>query len=437
MSPLVGGLLGCLLLFVLLLSSMPVAFAMLASGILGFALITSPTAALSMVSAELFDTFSSYNLTVIPLFVLMGQLAFHAGISGGLFRAAYTWIGHLPGGLAMATVGACAGFGAISGSGPATAATMTTVALPEMKKYNYSDELASGTVAAGGSLGMLIPPSVVFIVYALMTEQSIGALFLAGILPGIIISLIFCLTIYIKCKRNPALGPACKRHSFKERIKSLSGVIEILLLFFFVMGGMFAGLFTAIEAAAIGAAGSMLITALKGKLQLKILAQTLLETARTSGMIFIIVAAAVVFGRFLAISQIPFGVANWFASLPLPGFIVMALIIIFYLILGCFIDSLALVLLVTPIFYPVILRLGYNPIWFGVLIVVVTQIGVITPPVGINVYVVSGVRRDLSLNTIFRGSFPFLFALIVFAVLLLAFPQIALILPNLAIKGGL
>lgn len=437
MSPLTGGLIGCLILIILLLSSMPVAFAMLAAGLVGFTLITNPLAAASMVSAELFDTFSSYNLTVIPLFVLMGQVAFHAGISGGLFKAAYTWIGHLPGGLAMATVGACAGFGAISGSGPATAATMATVALPEMRKYHYADSLAAGTVAAGGSLGMLIPPSVVFIVYALMTEQSIGALFLAGIVPGVIISLLFCLTIFILCVRNPKLGPKSERHSWGQKFRSLGGVIEILLLFVFVMGGMFGGLFTAIEAAAIGAAGSLLIAFIKRALSLAVLRQILLETARTSGMIFIIVAAAVVFGRFLAISQIPYTVANWFSSLPLPGFLVMALVIVFYLILGCFIDSLALVLLATPIFYPVVLNLGYDPIWFGVLIVVITQMGVITPPVGVNVYVVSGIERDLPLNTIFRGSMPFLVTLILFALLLIAVPDIALILPRLATSGGL
>ncbi len=314
---------------------------------------------------------------------------------------------------------------------------MATVALPEMKKYKYADSLASGVIAAGGSLGMLIPPSVVFIVYALMIEQSIGQLFLAGIVPGIIISLLFCLTIYILCKKDPELGPRSRRHTFKEKVLSLRGVVEILVLFLFVMGGMFVGLFTAIEAAAIGAAGSILIGILKRNLSFKIMRQALLETARTSGMIFLIVASAVVFGRFLAISQIPFAVASWFSALPLPGFIIMGLIIIFYLILGCFIDSLALVLLATPIFYPVVLGLGYDPIWFGVLIVICTQMGVITPPVGVNVYVVSGIDRSIPLNTIFKGAMPFLFTLIVFTVLFIIFPQLALFLPQLAAKGGL
>jgi len=430
-TPLQVGLIGCILLFILLFSSMPVGFAMLISGLAGFTLIVSPQAATSMITAELFDTFSSYNLTVIPLFVLMGQVAFHAGISTRLFKTAYTWIGHLPGGLAMATIGACAGFGAISGSGPATAATMASVALPEMRRYHYSDELSSGAVASGGSLGMLIPPSVVFIVYALMTEQSIGALFLAGVVPGIVISILFCFSILIRCIRKPALGPAGPKATWKERFKSLKGVIETLVLFVFVMGGMFLGLFTPIEAAAVGAGGSLLIAVIKRSLSLKLLHRILLETVRTSGMIFFIVAAAVIFGRFLAVSQIPFALASWFVSLPLPGFMIMALVIIFFLFMGCFIDSLALVLLTVPIFYPVILELGYNPIWFGVLIVVITQMGVITPPVGVNIYVVSGIERNIPLQTIFKGALPFLYMLVVFAALLMMFPQIALFLPSL------
>ncbi len=431
MSPIQAGIIGCVFLFILLFSSMPVAFSMLVSGLLGFALIVNPQAAVSMVSAELFDTFSSYNLTVIPLFVLMGQVAFHAGISTRLFKAAHTWIGHLPGGLAMATIGACAGFGAICGSGPATAATMATVALPEMRRYRYSDELATGTVAAGGSLGMLIPPSVVFIVYALMTEQSIGSLFIAGVIPGIVISILFCISIYVRCLRHPELGPKGPRYGWKERFKSLAGVIETLILFGFVMGGMFGGLFTPIEAAAVGAFGSILIALFKKALTPAVIRQLLLETVRTSGMIFIIVAAAVVFGRFLAVSQIPFALATWFTNLPLPSYIVMALIILFFLFMGCFIDALALVLLTIPIFYPVILSLGFDPIWFGVLVVVITQMGVITPPVGVNVYVVSGIERDIPMQTIFKGSMPFLYMLIVFAALLMIFPQMALFLPNL------
>jgi len=431
-TPLQVGILGVLVLIGLLFTSMPVAFAMIAAGVAGFALIVTPHAAFSMVVADLYDTFSSYSLTVIPLFVFMGQVAFHAGISRRLFRTAYAWIGHLPGGLAMATVGACTGFGAICGSGPATAATMASVALPEMRRYGYSDELASGAVAAGGSLGMLIPPSVVFIVYALMTEQSIGALFLAGIVPGVLIAVLFCLSIYVRCRLRKDLGPAGPRVSWRERLLSLGGVVETLLLFAAVIGGMFFGLFTPIEAAAIGAAGSLLIALLRGQLSRERMGRIILETVRTSAMVFFIVAGAVVFGRFLAVSQIPFTVAAWFTDLPLPGWAVMFLIIAFFLVAGCFIDALALVLLTIPIFYPVVVGLGYNPIWFGVMVVVITQMGVITPPVGVNVYVVSGIERDIPLQAIFKGSLPFLLMLLLAAVILVFFPVISLLLPGAA-----
>ncbi|MDC7232693.1 MAG: TRAP transporter large permease [Spirochaetales bacterium] len=431
MSPVQIGTIGCLILFGLLFTSMPVAFAMIASGILGFALIISPQAAYSMVIAELFETFSAYNLTVIPLFVMMGQVSFHAGISKRLFHTTYVWLGHLKGGLAMATVGACAGFGAICGSGPATAATMASVALPEMKRYGYSDSLASGSVAAGGSLGMLIPPSVVFIVYALMTEQSIGSLFLAGIVPGLLIVGLFCINIYIRSSKDKTLGPAGPRHSWKERFVSLNGVIETVLLFIVVMGGMFQGLFTPIEAAAIGAAGSFVIALIQKQMTLVKLKRILLETVRTSSMIFFIVAGATIFGRFLAVSRIPFVIAEGFVSLPLPGEIVMLLIILFFLVAGCFIDALALMLLTIPIFYPVIQQLGFDPIWFGVIVVVITQMGVITPPVGVNVYVVSGIERDIPLPVIFKGSMPFLLMLILSAVILIVFPDLCLFLPRL------
>ncbi|MBN2554205.1 MAG: TRAP transporter large permease [Spirochaetales bacterium] len=430
MNPLHIGILGCLVLLVLLFTSMPVAFAMIAVGLAGFAWIVTPQAAFSMVVADLYDTFSSYSLTVIPLFVFMGQVAFHAGISRRLFKTAYTWIGHLPGGLAMATVGACTGFGAICGSGPATAATMASVALPEMRRYGYSDELSSGVVAAGGSLGMLIPPSVVFIVYAIITEQSIGALFLAGIVPGILIALLFCLSIYIRCRLHKTMGPPGPRMSWIERLRSLGGVVETLLLFVAVIGGMFVGLFTPIEAAAIGAAGSLVIAAIKRQLSRQGMMRILLETVRTSAMIFFIVAGAVVFGRFLAVSQIPFAVAEWLTGLPLPGWIVMFLVIAFFMIAGCFIDALAVVLLTIPIFYPVVLELGYNPVWFGVMVVVVTQMGVITPPVGMNVYVVSGIERGIPLQSIFKGTLPFLLMLVLAAVILVFVPSIALLLPG-------
>lgn len=425
------GILGCVALLLLLAASMPVAFAMAIVGLGAFAYLVNPGAALAMVTADFYETFSSGSLTVIPLFVFMGQVCFHVGISRRLFRTAYVWLGALPGGLAMATVGACTAFGAICGSGPATAATMSSVALPEMRRYGYSMELGGGAVAAGGSLGMLIPPSVVFIVYAIITEQSIGKLFIAGILPGLLIAVLFCGAIYLNCIRRPELGPAGPKTSLREKLAALAGVSETLILFISVMGGMFLGYFTPTEAAAIGAAGSILIAVAKRQFNLKMLKRSLLETARTSCMVFVIVAGATTFGHFLARTGIPYSLAGWLGGLPLPGWMIMGAVILFYLVSGCFVDALALVLLTVPIFAPVVAELGYDPIWFGVIIVVVTQMGVISPPVGVNVYVVSGMERDIPLGTVFRGALPFLYTLLIAAALLVAFPQISLILPGL------
>ena len=431
MSPVQVGIAGCVLLAVLLMSSMPVAFAMATVGVVGFAIVVSPGAALSMVTVDLYETFSSYSLTVIPLFVFMGQIAFHAGISRRLFNTAYCWLGSLPGGLAMATVGACTGFGAICGSGPATAATMASVALPEMKRYHYHMELGSGAVAAGGSLGMLIPPSVVFIVYAIMTEQSVGQLFIAGIIPGLLIAFLFCVTIYVSCRLRPELGPAGPATTWRQKVGSLGGVWETIVLFALVMGGMFLGYCTPTEAAAIGAAGSLAIALVKRQLTWPMLVRSLRETARTSCMVLIIVAGATMFGHFLAVTRIPFALASWLAELPLPAWVIMAAIIAFYLVSGCFVDALALILLTIPILYPIVTGLGYNPIWFGVIVVVVVQMGVISPPVGVNAYVVSGIARDIPLQTVFKGCMPFLLSLVVASVILVAFPQLSLFLPGL------
>jgi C4-dicarboxylate transporter DctM subunit len=431
MTPTQGALIGLALLLALLAGSMPVGFAMAAVGLIGFALMVSPPAAISMATAELYSTFSDYNLTTIPLFVLMGQVAFHTGISRGLFHAAYHWMGRLPGGLAMATVGACTAFGAICGSGPATSATIASVALPEMRRYKYDLSLATGCVAAGGGIGMLIPPSIVFIVYAILTEQSIGKLFIAGIAPGLMIAALFCAVILYQCGRRPELGPPGPAFTIREKVASLKGVWETLMLFVLVMGGMFGGFFTATEAAAIGAAGTLVIARLKRELTWKRLLQCLNETIRTSCMVMTIVAGAIIFGKFLAVTHVPSSLAAWLADLPLPGWGIISLIFVFYLIGGCFLDALALDILTIPIFYPIILALGYDLIWFGVMIVVVTMMGVITPPVGVCVYVVGGMARDVPLEKVFRGSLPFLWALVAAAILLTAFPQIATFLPQL------
>jgi len=431
MTPTVTGIIGLLALFILIFSRMPVGFVMALIGFTGFGYIVNFDAALNLTAKDLFDVFGSYNLTVIPLFILMGQISFHAGISSRLFEVAYKFIGHWPGGMAIATIGACAGFSAICGSTNATAATMAAVTLPEMRKYHYKDTIAAGVVAAGGSLGILVPPSVVFIIYGIMTEQSIGKLFMAGIVPGILLAGLFILAIVIWVHFSPAVAPRGPRADFRSRMASLSGLIETLLLFLLVMGGLFLGFFTPTEAGAVGAFGSVLIALFRKNLSWKGFIQSLFETTRISCMILVIVAGATIFGHFLAITRIPFDIAEWVTSFNLPASMIMGMIILVYLLGGCVIDALALIMLTVPIFYPVVLSLGYDPIWFGVIIVLVTQIGVITPPVGVNVYVVSGVARDIPLHVIFKGVIPLLVALIAATLLMLPFPEIALFLPNM------
>jgi len=431
MSPTVIGLIGIIALFLLIFSRMPVGFVMAIVGFIGFGAVVSFDASLNLIAKDIYAVFGSYNLTVIPLFVLMGQLAFHSGISKRLFDAAYTFIGHWPGGLAIATVGACAGFAAICGSTNATAATMAAVTLPEMKRYDYKPELATGVVAAGGSLGILIPPSVIFIVYGIQTEQSIGKLFMSGLIPGFLLTGLFILTIVIWTTLRPELGPRGPKAGAAEKIRSLMGLIETLILFVLIMGGLFWGFFTPTEAGAIGAFGTLVLALIRRNLTWKGFITALFETTRTSCMILVIVAGATIFGHFLAVTRIPFDMASWISSFDLPRAVVMLFIILLYLIGGCIIDALALIMLTIPIFYPVIISLQYDPIWFGVIMVLVTQIGVITPPVGINVYVVSGVARDVPLPVIFRGVMPLLAALILGTLLLIPFPQLALFLPGL------
>jgi tripartite ATP-independent transporter DctM subunit len=431
MSLTTTGIIGIIVLVLLLYSKMPVGFAMGFLGLMGFSYVVNFEAGFSLLVRDVWDVFSSYNLTVIPLFVFMGQIAFHAGISRRLYDSAYVLFGHRRGGLAMTTVGACAGFSAICGSTNATAATMATVTLPEMKRYGYDMSLATGTVAAAGSLGILIPPSVIFIVYGIMTEQSIGKLFAAGILPGILLCFLFLMTIYLRVMINPSLAPPGPKSSFKEKFRSFAGVVETLILFALVMGGIFFGIFTPTEAAATGAFLTILIAVFRKQLTWHGFVQSLADTTKISCMIMVIVTGAVIFGHFMAITRLPYELAEWVSSLPLPPHAVMGLIILVYLFGGCFMDALAMIMLTIPIFFPVVQTLGFDPIWFGVVIVLVTEMGVITPPVGVNVYVVYGVAKDVPLEKIFRGVFPMLLALLLCNLILLLFPQIALFLPSL------
>lgn len=418
-------------MIILMTLRIPIAVSMSVAGFLGFSCLVSAEAAVRVVAKDFYSIFSSYSLSVIPMFAWMGYLAFYAGIGSQLFTLAYKLLGRLPGGLAVATQAACAVFGAVCGSSTATAATIGAISLPEMKKYRYDDALATACVASGGAIGIMIPPSVIFVVYGIATEQSIGRLFLSGILPGILLTLCYMAAILAVTLRNPAAGPAASRETLRKIPFKYSGVLDVMIIFFISLGGLFAGLFTPTEAGAVGTACVIVITLIKRTLTWEAFTRSLADTTRTTAMIMFLIAGATIFGRFIAVSRIPFELASWAGSLPLPPFVVMGIILVIYLIIGCFIDALAMILLTVPIFYPVVVdTLGYDPIWFGVIIVLVVAMGVITPPVGMNVYVIKGVVKDVPLEVIFRGIWPFLIAALICCAIMIAFPGIATILPK-------
>jgi tripartite ATP-independent transporter DctM subunit len=431
MSEVSAGIAGIGLLLLLFLLRMPVAFAMAFAGLAGFAYLTGPEPALGLLALDIFEMFTSYPLSVIPMFILMGNFAFASGISKRLYQTTYTWVGSLRGGLTMATVLACAGFGAICGSSTATAATMGKIALPEMKKYNYDDTLATGTVAAAGTLGVMIPPSTVLIVYGILTEESIGKLFIAGVLPGVLLSLAFMATVAVLCLRNPAIGPPGVSTSWRDKLRATKGIIEAVILFLLTIGGLFLGWFSPTQAGAIGAGGTLLIGLARRKLTWQSFFAAGKEGLRTGCMVLFIITGAVIFGHFMAVSTIPFKLADWIGSLPIPPLGVMGVLIFIYFIGGFFMDSMALIVVTIPIFFPIVMKLGFDPIWFGIIIVLVAEMGVITPPVGVNVFVLKGIAPDVPLETIFRGILPFLAAIIIVTIILVIFPQIAIFLPSL------
>lgn len=430
MNVLVIAGLAFLLLMVLIVLRTPIAVAMIVSGLAGTTAISGWSTALATLRQGPFERATSYTLVVIPLFVLMGYLASHSGLSASLFRGANVWLGHRRGGLAMATVVGCAGFGAICGSSLATSATMATVALPEMKRYRYADTLATGSVAAGGTLGIMIPPSIIFVLYGIMTEQSIGKLLLAGVVPGIVETVLFCVAIAVETALVPALGAAGPRASLRERLVALRDVWEVLVLFLIVIGGLYAGLATPVESAAFGVVGALVFGMARRTLTWRGLLETLDQTVRTTAMIFLIIIGADLFGYFMALSELPLAMANWLVHLNVGALGVLWIILILYLILGCVMDELAIILLTVPIFFPVVTQLGFDPIWFGVIIVVTVQIGLVSPPVGLNVFVIAGMARDVPMPRIFRGIMPFLAAMLVLLVLLIVWPDLALMLPR-------
>ena len=429
------GVIGIFIMILVFMTRMPVAYVMTLIGFLGFGIVVSFHGALNLLAKSFYEVFSSYDLTTIPLFILMGQLAFSSGISRRLYDSAYKFLGAIRGGLAIATVSACTAFGAVCGSSAATAATMATVGMPEMRRFNYADELSAGSVASGGGLGMIMPPSVVLIIYGILTEQSIGKLFVAGIIPAILVTILFIITIMIWCALRPEQGPKGERSSWPVRFRSLMDLGETLAVFLLVMSGLFFGLFTPTEAAAVGVFGVIVVSLIRRQLTWKSFVDALYETLRTSCMVMVLVAGAVVFGKFMAVTRIPFNIASWIGGFSLPPVIVLSMVVMVYFIGGCFMDSLALVMLTVPIFFPLVQQMGYDPIWFGIIIVMVTEMGVITPPVGINVYVVYGVARSLpggiKLETIFKGIFPFMIAVLVGVIIMMVFPQLILFLPNL------
>ncbi|MGD8226679.1 MAG: TRAP transporter large permease subunit [Desulfobacteraceae bacterium] len=431
MSPETAGIVGIVLLLVLFLLRMPVAFAMAFVGFVGFAYLSGSDPALSLLAQDIYEQFSSYPLSVIPMFILMGDFAFASGISKRLYDTTYTWVGALRGGLTIATVLACAGFAAICGSTAATAATMGRIALPQMKKYKYDNTLATGTVAGAGTLGILIPPSTVLIVYGILVEESIGKLFIAGILPGALLSLFFVAVVVILCLRNPELAPPGDPTTWIAKFKATTGILPATILFFLAIGGLFLGWFSPTQAGAIGAGGALVIGLIRRELTWGKFFEAGKNGLRTGCMVLFIITGAVLFGHFMAVSMIPFLLADWVGNLPIPPLAIMAVIAFIFFIGGFFMDSMALIVVLIPIFYPLVIKLNFDPIWFGVITVLVAEMGVITPPVGVNVFVIKGIAPEIPLELIFRGIMPFLAGLIILTIILFIFPQIATFLPSL------
>jgi len=418
------------LLFALLAGGMPIGFAMGLSAFLGTLLLIDADAALALLGQTVYETALTYGLSVIPMFVLMGYIAGEAGLNESLYRACNAWLGHRRGGLALATIGGCGAFAAICGSSLATAATMAQIALPEMRRYKYADELATGAVAAGGTIGILIPPSVIMVIYGLLTETSISALFLAGIVPGILTVAGFMAAISIMTRIDPKLGPPAARTPMRDRLKALRSVWGTAALFLVVIGGLYIGVFSPTEAASVGAVGAFVLGLINRKSPRQLLATTLIDTVKTTAMIFTVLTGAILFNNFLILASVPNLVSDWIGALPLGKTAVLLVIVGMYFVLGCLLDSLAMILLTIPIVFPIVKALNYDPVWFGIIIVMVVELGLITPPIGMNVFVIKGITKDVPLETIFRGVTPFIVAQIILILILIAFPSIALWLPS-------
>lgn len=432
MDPITIGTLTFVILFFMLILTVPIGFAMGICGLAGMSMIIGFGPSLSLFGTTVYETTVTYDLSIVPLFVLMGAVAARSGLSQELYGAFNAWFGAFRGGLALATVGACGAFAAICGSSVATAATMSKVALPEMKRYNYDESLATGSVAAGGIIGILIPPSVVLVLYGVLTETSIGDLFIAGFLPGVLTIVGFMLVVVVMTRIYPTIGPAGEQATLAEKFAALGRTWAIILLFALVIGGIYFGVFTPTEAAGIGAVGAFVISALRGRLTFTNIREALMETVTTTAMIFTILIGALTLNNLMVFSGIAGALSGFVSGLDMHPMAVMAVILLIYLVMGCFLDALAMILLTVPIFFPIITNLGFDPIWFGIIVVMVVELGLITPPIGMNVFVIKGMAPDVRLSSIYKGVIPFVIAQLILIVLVFFIPDIALWLPETA-----
>ena len=423
-------LLGFAVMMTLAFGRVPIALAMGLTGFGGLAILKGMNPAMASVAATVWESGFQITLSVIPLFILMGNLVTKAGMARELYQAAHTFVGHLRGGLAMATIMACGGFGAICGSSIATAATMTKVAYPSMREVGYSDELATGAIAAGGTLGILIPPSTIMVIYGIMTETNIGRLFAAGVLPGVVAIVLLCLAVQFICWRNPLAGPRDRRATWRERFTAVRDIWGVVVLFAVVMGGIYGGIFTATEGAGIGAFGAFVFALVRRALTWKILLEVLVESARTTSMLFMILIGALIFANFVNYTSMPRDLLDFVTRYQVSPINVMIAICVIYVVLGTAMEELSMILLTVPIFFPLVVSLGFDPVWFGIIIVVVVEIGLISPPVGMNMFVVRSLLPQVSTATIFRGVTPFVIADVIRLGILVAFPAISLWLPN-------
>ena len=432
MDPVLVGIVGSCLLFFFLLTGVPIAYALMFVGFAGISVLASPGAALPLLASTLYQTSSHYPYTIIPLFIVMGSYAEISGMSTDLYNTFEKWLRRLPGGLGMATIASIAGFSAISGSSVASSAAFGKVAYPEMRRFHYSPRLSAGTVAAGATIDFLIPPSLGFVVYGMLTEQSIGKLLISGILPGFMLAGAFMaiLVVWVKLSPDSALSRP-KEVPWKEKLSALKGIWETVVVFLLVVGGIYAGFFTPTEAAGVGATLILLMALWKRKLTGRILLESLLEAVRVSVMVLFLVAGANVFSYFLALSTIPTKISAWIIGLAVSRYVVLAMIVLIYLVLGCFLDAISMMILTLPVIFPVVLQLGFDPIWFGVVCVLMMGAGLITPPVGLCVYTVASIVKDAPIEEVFKGALPFLIAILFVTFLIVLYPQIALVLPGM------